>query len=242
MQVPYCGWAYWLLYFASALVLLGCSYFQGTSLYRLQRGKDEAAIRQVPGDLHFDLATVHLFFGQTIVAGLVGGNHTTSDFAAHRRLFIIQMQYLCCPSLDTDVAITYACDCGSFRFAAGTVGIGSSLVIGPIMLMKGMLPVVCTAVNTALVLCSSSSASVKSLLGSAVPWDYCAFLFGLCFVCALIGKSIVDRMVRTHCHDSLEFPYARGNQRGGEVDASPFVVVVGLHATTIRLRSTTRIM
>ncbi|KAL8429957.1 hypothetical protein ACSSS7_006229 [Eimeria intestinalis] len=70
--VPYCGWGYWLLYVSSAIALMGCSYFQGVSLYRLQRGKDEAAIRQVPGDLHFDLATVHLFFGQTILAGVVG--------------------------------------------------------------------------------------------------------------------------------------------------------------------------
>ncbi|KAL8448368.1 hypothetical protein Emed_003898 [Eimeria media] len=155
--VPYCGWGYWFLYASSALALMGCSYFQGISLYRLQRGKDEAAIRQVPGDLHYDLATVHLFFGQTILAGIV----------------------------------------------AGTVGIGSSLVMGPIMLMKGMLPVVCTAVNTALVLCSSSSAAVKSALGSATPWDYCLFLFGVCFLCAMIGKFIVDRMARKYDADHV---------------------------------------
>lgn len=90
-----------------------------------------------------------------------------------------------------------ACSCGFlFVGAAGTVGIGSALVIGPIMLTKGMLPAVCTAVNTAVVLCSSSSAAVKSALGTVAPWDYCVFLFALCFVCALIGKSIVDRMVR----------------------------------------------
>ncbi|KAL8453343.1 hypothetical protein Emag_001898 [Eimeria magna] len=155
--VPYCGWGYWFLYASSAIALIGCSYFQGISLYRLQRGKDEAAIRQVPGDLHYDLATVHLFFGQTILAGIV----------------------------------------------AGTVGIGSSLVMGPIMLMKGMLPVVCTAVNTALVLCSSSSAAVKSALGTTTPWDYCLFLFGVCFFCAMIGKFIVDRMARKYDADHV---------------------------------------
>lgn len=155
--VPYCGWAYWLLYCASVVALLVCSYVQGASLYRLQLGKDEAAIRQVPGDIHFDLTTVHMFFAQTIVAGLV----------------------------------------------AGTVGIGSSLVMGPIMLMKGMLPVVCSAVNTALVLCGSSSAAVKSLLGSVAPWDYCAFLFGLCFVCAILGKSLVDRMAQKYDADHI---------------------------------------
>lgn len=155
--VPYCGWAHWLIYFLAALMLLGCSYFQGIALYRLQRGKDEAAIPRAPGDLHFDLATVHLLFGQTVVAGLV----------------------------------------------AGTVGIGSSLVMGPLMLMKGMLPVVCTAVNTALVLFSSSSAALKSLLGSAAPLEYCAFLFGLCFVCAFIGKWIVDGMVRKYNADHI---------------------------------------
>ncbi|KAL8274983.1 hypothetical protein Esti_001039 [Eimeria stiedai] len=155
--VSYCGSGYWLLYGSSTAALMGCSYFQGVSLYRLQRGKDEADIRQVPGDLHYDLATVHLFFGQTILAGVV----------------------------------------------AGTVGIGSSLVMGPIMLMKGMLPVVCTAVNTALVLCSSSSAAVKSALGTATPWDYCLFLFGVCFVCAMIGKFIVDRMARKYDADHV---------------------------------------
>ncbi|OEH78725.1 sulfite exporter protein [Cyclospora cayetanensis] len=155
--VPYCGWSYWGVYSLSIIWLMGCSYFQGVSLYRLQRGKDEAAIRQVPGDLHFDLATVHGFYVQTFFAGLV----------------------------------------------AGTVGIGSSLVLGPLMLMKGMLPSVCTAVNTALVLCSSSAAAVNSLIGSAVPWDYCAVLFGVCFFCALFGKLFVDRMVKKHNADHL---------------------------------------
>ena len=64
------------------------------------------------------------------------------------------------------------------------------------MLMKGMLPSVCTAVNTALVLCSSSAAALKCLLTSAVPWQYCAVLFALCFACALAGKTAVDKLVR----------------------------------------------
>ncbi|KAL8425997.1 hypothetical protein Efla_001915 [Eimeria flavescens] len=155
--VPYCGLSYWLIYCVSAVVLMGCSYLQGFSLLRLQRRKDEAAIIPVPGDLHFDLTTLHLFFLQTILAGLV----------------------------------------------AGMVGIGSSLVVGPIMLMNGMLPVVCTAVNTALVLCSSSSAAVKSAFATDTPWDYCLFLFCFCFVCAMIGKFVVDRLAQKYDADHV---------------------------------------
>ncbi|XP_026194166.1 sulfite exporter TauE/SafE family protein 5 [Cyclospora cayetanensis] len=79
----------------------------------------------------------------------------------------------------------------------GIVGIGGSMVMGPLMLARGLLPSVVTAVNTASVLSSSSSAAIKSLINGSVPWDYCLLFCCMCFAAALIGKFLVDRVVST---------------------------------------------
>ncbi|OEH79357.1 hypothetical protein cyc_03213 [Cyclospora cayetanensis] len=78
----------------------------------------------------------------------------------------------------------------------GIVGIGGSMVMGPLMLARGLLPSVVTAVNTASVLSSSSSAAIKSLINGSVPWDYCLLFCCMCFAAALIGKFLVDRVVK----------------------------------------------
>lgn len=46
--------------------------------------------------------------------------------------------------------------------AAGVVGIGGGMVLGPIMLSEGISPQVTTAVNSTLVLFASSSAALVS--------------------------------------------------------------------------------
>ncbi|KAL8271673.1 hypothetical protein Esti_004386 [Eimeria stiedai] len=78
----------------------------------------------------------------------------------------------------------------------GIVGIGGSMIMGPLMLSRGLLPAVVTAVNTTSVLSSSSSAAAKSILSGAVPWDYCVLFFVVCFACALVGKFLVDKIVK----------------------------------------------
>ena len=70
------------------------------------------------------------------------------------------------------------------------------MVMGPLMLSKGLLPAVVTAVNTTSVLSSSSSAAVKSIMSGAVPWDYCLLFFVVCFAASLTGKFMVDKIVR----------------------------------------------
>lgn len=70
------------------------------------------------------------------------------------------------------------------------------MVMGPLLLARGLHPAVVTAVNTTSVLFSSSSAAAKSIVRGTVPWDYCVLLCCLCFFCALVGKAYIDRIVR----------------------------------------------
>lgn len=90
---------------------------------------------------------------------------------------------------------------------AGVVGIGGGLVLGPFLLAEGVPPTVTTSVNTTLILFTSSSASAISIAASAAPWDYSIFLFSICFFATLVGKCVIDRLVRPtlphHQHPTL---------------------------------------
>lgn len=181
----------------SAVLLIGASFGEGVFLMRQQNneGAFQTSATQTgketatpTGEIVFSLRTVHTLLLQTLLAGFVGKSASiiqdscrekggaSASFLRHFWLF----------SVDPVFSAT----------AAGVVGIGSALVMGPLLLLRGVLPVVSSAVNTALVLCSSSSAAAKAMLDSHTPSDYAALLFALCFVCAVAGKSCVDRWVR----------------------------------------------
>ncbi|PHJ15433.1 sulfite exporter protein [Cystoisospora suis] len=88
-------------------------------------------------------------------------------------------------------------------FLAGVVGIGGGLVLGPFLLTEGVPPIVTTSVNTTLILFTSSSASAISIAAAAAPWDYSLFLFSVCFAATLIGKCLIDRLVKKYHADYM---------------------------------------
>ncbi|CBZ52252.1 hypothetical protein NCLIV_020390 [Neospora caninum Liverpool] len=86
---------------------------------------------------------------------------------------------------------------------AGIIGIGGGLILGPYLLVKGVPPAVTTSVNTTLILFTSSSAAAISIASATAPWDYCLLLFGVCFLTTLIGKAVVDKLVKRYHADYI---------------------------------------
>eukprot|EP00922_Rhytidocystis_sp_ex-Travisia-forbesii_P042909 GHVS01064142.1.p1 GENE.GHVS01064142.1~~GHVS01064142.1.p1 ORF type:complete len:663 (-),score=92.83 GHVS01064142.1:112-2100(-) len=86
---------------------------------------------------------------------------------------------------------------------AGIVGIGGGMILGPIMLKKGMIPQVVSAVNATLILISASSAATAHLASGAMDIDWALVLASTCFVAALFGKFVLDGIVIRYHLSSL---------------------------------------
>ncbi|KAF4707298.1 hypothetical protein FOZ63_000071, partial [Perkinsus olseni] len=79
---------------------------------------------------------------------------------------------------------------------AGLLGIGGGMVLGPLMLNLGVLPQVSTATTATLIVFTSSSAALVFIMAGLVPWDYAVVYFSAAFVGTLVGKTIIDTIVR----------------------------------------------
>eukprot|EP00922_Rhytidocystis_sp_ex-Travisia-forbesii_P054534 GHVS01080814.1.p1 GENE.GHVS01080814.1~~GHVS01080814.1.p1 ORF type:complete len:556 (+),score=140.00 GHVS01080814.1:49-1668(+) len=83
-------------------------------------------------------------------------------------------------------------------FIAAVVGIGGGMLLGPLLLRKGIHPMVVSAANATLILITSSAASFNFVVGGQAPLGYALTLGGVCFVAALLGKFLLDRLVMRH--------------------------------------------
>eukprot|EP00922_Rhytidocystis_sp_ex-Travisia-forbesii_P054532 GHVS01080812.1.p1 GENE.GHVS01080812.1~~GHVS01080812.1.p1 ORF type:complete len:240 (+),score=33.79 GHVS01080812.1:73-720(+) len=62
----------------------------------------------------------------------------------------------------------------------------------------GVHPMVASAANATLILITSSAASFNFVVSGQAPLDYALALGGVCFVAALLGKFLLDRLVMRH--------------------------------------------
>eukprot|EP01135_Chromosphaera_perkinsii_P003718 Nk52_evm36s252 gene=Nk52_evmTU36s252 len=78
--------------------------------------------------------------------------------------------------------------------AAGMVGIGGGMVMGPLLLTmsKESDPVVTTAISSVLVLFTSSSTTIQFLLLGVLQLDFALFFTGFTVIAAVIGKVVVS--------------------------------------------------
>lgn len=78
---------------------------------------------------------------------------------------------------------------------AGTLGIGGGMLLAPILLSRGIHPLITTAANATLVLLTSSSATMSYILSGRTSVK-CSLCLGFtCFIGALVGKSCLDRQL-----------------------------------------------
>ncbi|KAF4677254.1 hypothetical protein FOL47_002493 [Perkinsus chesapeaki] len=106
------------------------------------------------------------------------------------------------PFVDGDVTWSYVTFI-KYSFAtflagvmAGLLGIGGGMVLGPLMLHLGILPQVSTATTATLIFFTSSSAALVFIMSGLVTWGYALVYFTAAFLGTLVGKTIIDRMVK----------------------------------------------
>ena len=99
--------------------------------------------------------------------------------------------------------IVHPCMCFLAGVAAGLLGIGGGLVLGPLFLEMGMLPEVSTSTSSFMVLFTSSTTTLQFLILGQLKLDYAGFLLPACFVGALAGVLIVKRMIKKYGRMSI---------------------------------------
>ncbi|KEP61459.1 UNVERIFIED_CONTAM: hypothetical protein HHA_220560 [Hammondia hammondi] len=75
------------------------------------------------------------------------------------------------------------------------VGIGGGLILGPALLLKGVVPSVSSSLTSCLVLLSASTAGTINLTSRMAPPSISGVLFLVLFFTTLVGKSLLDRFV-----------------------------------------------
>jgi len=71
------------------------------------------------------------------------------------------------------------------------------------MLIMDIHPRVSSATTATMIVLTSSSVAVIFVTSGLVPWTYAVFYFGVCFVGAVIGKTIIDKHIKRTGRASL---------------------------------------
>lgn len=72
LQVPFCGWEYWLLFASGCVLLLSFSYYRG---WRLKRGQEKqlaGGVPRSPWDMEYSRGFVNAFFVEALLSGCIG--------------------------------------------------------------------------------------------------------------------------------------------------------------------------
>jgi hypothetical protein len=96
--------------------------------------------------------------------------------------------------------------------AAGFLGIGAGLVVGPIFLEMGIVPQVAVATSSYMILFTSFSTSVQflilgtihlcsktlTLVTGRLPWEYALWYFFVGLIAAMIGQAGLSEIIRRY--------------------------------------------
>eukprot|EP00049_Salpingoeca_infusionum_P016877 m.350948 g.350948 ORF g.350948 m.350948 type:complete len:497 (-) comp16161_c0_seq1:497-1987(-) len=86
---------------------------------------------------------------------------------------------------------------------AGFLGIGGGMLLGPLLLQLGMVPLVSSATTSFMTLFTSMSSTTQYLVLNRVPAGYGAALFGLAMVSSALGQFVVLGYVKRTGRNSL---------------------------------------
>ena len=86
---------------------------------------------------------------------------------------------------------------------AGLLGIGGGLVVGPLLLEMGVLPLVSTATSSFTVLFTGSSTAIQFLIMGTVSWDYFIWYFIAGILSGIGGQLIVAFLMKRFNRPSL---------------------------------------
>ena len=99
--------------------------------------------------------------------------------------------------------LLHPCLCFLAGVAAGLLGIGGGLVLGPLFLEMGLRPQVSAGTSSFMVLFTSSATSLQFLILGQLRLDYAGFLLPFCFFGAFLGVIVVKRVVRKYGRTSV---------------------------------------
>lgn len=87
LQVPFCGWEYWLLFGVGCFLLLSFSYYRGSLLKRRQQKLEAAGIPRCPWDMEYNRRFVNAFFVESLLSGIIGENGETGKLPSPKTTF-----------------------------------------------------------------------------------------------------------------------------------------------------------
>eukprot|EP01126_Amoeba_proteus_P034831 TRINITY_DN3489_c0_g1_i11.p1 TRINITY_DN3489_c0_g1~~TRINITY_DN3489_c0_g1_i11.p1 ORF type:complete len:432 (-),score=72.73 TRINITY_DN3489_c0_g1_i11:445-1740(-) len=108
------------------------------------------------------------------------------------------------PFLDTDIRwtvtrlVTLPFYCVAAGIASGLFGIGSGMIIGPILLNLNVPPRVSAAISSFMILFTASSTTIQFSIFGLLKYDYAAFLSIVGFVGALSGQFGLSYFLKAH--------------------------------------------
>eukprot|EP00730_Choanoeca_flexa_P012391 TRINITY_DN4159_c0_g1_i1.p1 TRINITY_DN4159_c0_g1~~TRINITY_DN4159_c0_g1_i1.p1 ORF type:complete len:496 (+),score=114.36 TRINITY_DN4159_c0_g1_i1:220-1707(+) len=88
-------------------------------------------------------------------------------------------------------------------FLAGFLGIGGGMVLGPLLLQLGMIPMVSSATTSYMTLFTSTSSFMQFVVLNRVPFDYGAVLFGMAIVASAVGQVVLNSYIRRTGKNSI---------------------------------------
>ncbi|PFH36560.1 hypothetical protein BESB_047520 [Besnoitia besnoiti] len=124
---------------------------------------------------------------------LLWGSFLTARHRKRIRLCIRRYSPIVYTSSNVQLLLTQA-------FLAGVLGaimgIGGGMILGPILLLKGVPPSVSSALTSCLVLLSASTAATINLTSRMAPPSVSGVLFLVLFCTTLVGKSLLDSYIK----------------------------------------------
>jgi len=86
---------------------------------------------------------------------------------------------------------------------SGAFGLGGGIVKGPLMLEMGILPPVTAASSAAMILFSTTAATVAYYIFGTLPSDYGALFFLWGFLCTIVGQVAFNFILRRYNRTSF---------------------------------------
>lgn len=87
--------------------------------------------------------------------------------------------------------------------AAGTLGIGGGMILGPFMLALGMEPAISTALSGFTVLFTSSSTTSQFIIAGAIHIQHAWVLMVFSLIGSFIGNLILKRIIKKYNRPSI---------------------------------------
>jgi len=86
--------------------------------------------------------------------------------------------------------------CISGGIASGFLGVGGGMLLGPIFLSMGMVPIVATITASFMILFTATSTTTQFIVFGKIQWDYALWYGTTGFISAIIGQLLIQKMLK----------------------------------------------